>query len=143
MEARADSAAQGAVTGAGLNPEIQCGEGRGWCSQPHGHGQRHSRHDISRQRLSPGKTLDNFDLVTVPMLSKARVMALAAGDAWLNKASNLLLFGPPGAGKSDGAQPAAAMSSSRLYEVMHIQSSVSRGRRLTTWLSFSRSSLAR
>jgi hypothetical protein len=24
-------------------------------------------------------------------------MALAAGDAWLDKASNLLLFGPPGA----------------------------------------------
>ena len=34
------------------------------------------------------------------MLSKARVMALAAGDAWLDKASHLLLFGPPGAGKS-------------------------------------------
>ena len=34
------------------------------------------------------------------MLSKARVMALAAGDAWLDKASNLLCFGPPGAGKS-------------------------------------------
>ena len=27
-------------------------------------------------------------------------MALAAGDAWLGKAANLLLFGPPGAGKS-------------------------------------------
>ena len=34
------------------------------------------------------------------MLSKARVIALAAGDAWLDKASNLLCFGPPGAGKS-------------------------------------------
>jgi hypothetical protein len=28
------------------------------------------------------------------MLSKARVMALAAGDTWLAKATNLLLFGP-------------------------------------------------
>jgi DNA replication protein DnaC len=34
------------------------------------------------------------------VLSKAPVMALAAGDTWLDKASNLLLFGPPGAGKS-------------------------------------------
>src|SRR6201997_4579970 len=51
-------------------------------------------------RLPPGKTLDNFDFTAVPMRSQARVMALAAGDAWLDKASNLLLFGPPGAGKS-------------------------------------------
>ena len=27
-------------------------------------------------------------------------MALAAGDTWLDKATNLLLFGPPGTGKS-------------------------------------------
>ena len=36
----------------------------------------------------------------VPTLSRARVMALAAGDAWLNKGSNVMLFGPPGSGKS-------------------------------------------
>ena len=34
------------------------------------------------------------------MLSKAQVMALTAGDSWLEKGANLLLFGPPGAGKS-------------------------------------------
>ena len=34
------------------------------------------------------------------MVSKAQVMALAAGDSWLDKAANLLLFGPPGGGKS-------------------------------------------
>ncbi len=28
------------------------------------------------------------------MVSKARVMALAAGDTWLDMATNLLLFGP-------------------------------------------------
>src|SRR3954447_10684891 len=36
----------------------------------------------------------------VPVVSKAQVMALAAGDAWLNNGANLLLFGPPGGGKS-------------------------------------------
>ncbi len=51
---------------------------------------------LPKHVCSPGKTLDNFDFSVVPMLSKARVMALAAGDAWLDKASNLLLFGPPG-----------------------------------------------
>jgi DNA replication protein DnaC len=47
-----------------------------------------------------GKTLDRFDFEAVPMISKAQVMALAAGDSWLKKGANLLAFGPPGAGKS-------------------------------------------
>ena len=34
------------------------------------------------------------------MVSKAQVMALASGDAWLEKGANILLFGPPGGGKS-------------------------------------------
>ncbi len=33
-------------------------------------------------------------------MSKAQVMALAAGDAWLNNGAKLLLFGPPSGGKS-------------------------------------------
>jgi len=40
------------------------------------------------------KTLDNFDFLAVPMISKAHVMALASGDTWLSKGANLLLFGP-------------------------------------------------
>ena len=50
--------------------------------------------------MPPGKTLDVFDFDTVPMISKAQVQALAAGDAWLEKGANLLVFGPPGVGKS-------------------------------------------
>ncbi|MET3219460.1 DNA replication protein DnaC [Bradyrhizobium japonicum] len=34
------------------------------------------------------------------MISKAQMTALAAGDGWLGKGANLLLFGPPGGGKS-------------------------------------------
>ncbi|TIS52757.1 MAG: AAA family ATPase, partial [Mesorhizobium sp.] len=34
------------------------------------------------------------------MVSKAQVMAIAAGDSWLAKGANILLFGPPGGGKS-------------------------------------------
>jgi DNA replication protein DnaC len=41
-----------------------------------------------------------FDFEAVPVVSKAQVMALASGDAWLNNGANLLLFGPPGGGKS-------------------------------------------
>jgi DNA replication protein DnaC len=60
---------------------------------------RIERH-LAEARLPPGKTLDTFDFQTVPMLSKAQVMAITAGDSWLAKGANLLLFGPPGGGKS-------------------------------------------
>jgi DNA replication protein DnaC len=60
---------------------------------------RIERH-FAEARLPPGKTLDTFDFEAVPVISKAQVMALAAGDAWLNNGANLLLFGPPGGGKS-------------------------------------------
>ena len=60
---------------------------------------RIERH-LAEARLPPGKTLATFDFDSVPMISKAQVMAVAAGDAWLAKGANLLLFGPPGGGKS-------------------------------------------
>ena len=60
---------------------------------------RFERH-LEEARLPPGKTLDAFDFDAVPMISKAQVQALAAGDAWLEKGANLLCFGPPGGGKS-------------------------------------------
>ncbi len=60
---------------------------------------RIERH-LVEARLPPGKTLDSFDFDAVPMLSKAQVSAVAAGDAWLKTGANLLLFGPPGGGKS-------------------------------------------
>jgi DNA replication protein DnaC len=60
---------------------------------------RIERH-LTEARLPAGKTLDGFDFAAVPMLSKAQVMAVAAGDAWLAQGANLLLFGPPGGGKS-------------------------------------------
>jgi DNA replication protein DnaC len=63
-------------------------------------GQRRFARHLVEARLPPGKTLDVFDFDTVPMISKAQVQALAAGDAWLEKGANLLFFGPPGVGKS-------------------------------------------
>ena len=60
---------------------------------------RLERH-LAEARLPAGKTLATFDFETVPMVSKAQVMALASGDAWLEKGANVLLFGPPGGGKS-------------------------------------------
>lgn len=63
-------------------------------------GRRRMARNLADAHLPPGKTMDNFDFSIVPMLSKARITALTAGDTWLNNATNLLLFGPPGVGKS-------------------------------------------
>src|SRR5581483_2702814 len=60
---------------------------------------RIERH-MAEARLPAGKTLATFDFDSVPMVSKAQVMALASGDVWLKTGANLLLFGPPGGGKS-------------------------------------------
>ena len=63
-------------------------------------GRRRIERHLAEARLPPGKTIDTFDFEAVPVVSKAQVMALAAGDAWLGMGANLILFGPPGGGKS-------------------------------------------
>jgi DNA replication protein DnaC len=60
---------------------------------------RIARH-LGEARLPVGKTIATFDFAAVPMVSKAQVMALTAGDGWLAGGANLLMFGPPGGGKS-------------------------------------------
>jgi DNA replication protein DnaC len=60
---------------------------------------RIDRHRVESQ-LDPTKTLASFDFAEVPMLSKAHVTALASGDSWLDKGASVLIFGPPGVGKS-------------------------------------------
>jgi len=60
---------------------------------------RIQRH-LLEAHLPPGKTFDSFEFAAVPMVSRAHVTALASGDGWLDKGSNILLFGPSGSGKS-------------------------------------------
>src|SRR3954451_17306624 len=60
---------------------------------------RIERH-LAEAKLPPGETIDTFDFDAVPGVSEAQVMALPAGDAWLDRGANLILFGPPGTGKS-------------------------------------------
>lgn len=62
--------------------------------------QRRLKRHREEANLAPDKTLATFDFEQLPTLSKAHVAALAEGDAWLEQGANLLLFGPPGAGKS-------------------------------------------
>ena len=60
---------------------------------------RLARH-LAEAQLLPGKTLDSFDFDVVPMISKAHVLAICAGDSWIDKGANLLLIGGPGGGKT-------------------------------------------
>jgi DNA replication protein DnaC len=60
---------------------------------------RTARH-LLEARLPAGKTLDLFDFAAVSSISKARITALAEGDSWLDQGTNILMFGPPGVGKS-------------------------------------------
>ena len=61
---------------------------------------RHIERHLAEARLPPGKTIDTF-FEAVPVVSKAQVIAPAAGDAWPNHGANLLLcFGPAGGGNS-------------------------------------------
>lgn len=60
---------------------------------------RIDRHRVE-SALSPDKRLSSFDFAAVPSVSKAQVTALAEGHEWLDRGASVLLFGPPGAGKS-------------------------------------------
>ena len=60
---------------------------------------RIDRHRVE-SGLSPAKRLSSFDFAAVPSVSKAQVMALTEGAEWIDRGANVLLFGPPGVGKS-------------------------------------------
>ena len=60
---------------------------------------RIERH-LLEARLLPGKTLDSFEFQAVPTISKAHVMAICAGDGWIDQGANLILLGGPGGGKT-------------------------------------------
>lgn len=62
--------------------------------------QRRTARHLLEARLPAGKTIDRFDFTAVSSISKARVTALAEGDGWLAQGTNILLFGPPGVGKT-------------------------------------------
>ena len=66
-------------------------------------GRRRIERHLAEARLPVGKTLASFDFAAVPMVSKAQVMAIAAGDSWLEK----------GAISCCSARPAAARVISR------------------------------
>ena len=62
--------------------------------------QRRIERHLGEARLLPAKSLESFDFGATPTISRSRVMALASSDSWLEQGHNVIIFGPPGAGKS-------------------------------------------
>jgi DNA replication protein DnaC len=83
---------------------------------------RIERH-LLEARLLPGKTLDSFDFEAVPMISKARVMAICAGDSWIDKGANLILLGGPGGGKTHLASAIGLALVENGWRVMFVRTS--------------------
>ena len=61
---------------------------------------RRIKRHLGEARLLPAKSLESFDFGATPTISRSRVMALASSDSWLEQGRNVIIFGPPGAGKS-------------------------------------------
>ena len=55
---------------------------------------------IKESKLPSGKTLATFDFKCAKSVNKAHINALAENNSWIEKAENLILFGPSGVGKS-------------------------------------------
>jgi DNA replication protein DnaC len=62
--------------------------------------QRRIARHLLEARLPPGKTLDGFDFAAVSSLSKARLAWHSPRRCLAAQGTNILLFGPPGVGKS-------------------------------------------
>lgn len=78
---------------------------------------RIARH-LAESGLPPGKTLETFDFTATPSLRKAHLMALASGDAWIEQGANVLIFGPPGTGKTHAAAAIGAGLIDNGYRVL-------------------------
>lgn len=74
-------------------------------------------------QLDMTKTLASFEFTEVPMLSKAHVMALAGGGSWIDKGATILIFGPPGVGKSHIACGIGHALIDAGYRVLYIRTS--------------------
>ena|SRR5947207_9613331 len=78
-------------------------------------GRRRIERHLAEARLPVGKTLDSFDFEVVPMVSKAQVMALTAGDSWLASSTDGACCSCEPAISSNACRSRAASSRSKVH----------------------------
>ena len=74
----------------------------GGIESAHGHLKQATRDALLMRGIADFDDLPSYRrfIDVVPMLSKARVLAICAGDSWIDTGANLLLIGGPGGGKT-------------------------------------------
>lgn len=55
---------------------------------------------LKESRLPVGKSLSSFDFNHLPEMNAGKIEVLASDPSWINRAENLLFFGPSGTGKT-------------------------------------------
>lgn len=60
---------------------------------------RIARH-TKESKLPPGKSLATFDFAQASSINKPQIQALADNPSWVKNASNVIIFGPSGVGKT-------------------------------------------
>jgi DNA replication protein DnaC len=60
---------------------------------------RLARH-MSEAMLPRGKSLESYDFNSISGVSKTHIVAMSSGEAWIKEGMNILIFGPPGVGKT-------------------------------------------
>lgn len=62
--------------------------------------QKRIKRHIKEAKLPVGKTLDAFDFKTAQSIHAPQITALAENTSWVKQASNVIIFGPSGVGKT-------------------------------------------
>ena len=55
---------------------------------------------LKEAKLAKNKTLSSFKFSETPSINADQINALAETDSWVTEASNLIIFGPSGIGKT-------------------------------------------
>ena len=82
--------------------------------------QNRIKRQITESKLPSGKTLDAFDFEEARYVNAAQIHALAENSDWVRDASNLILFGPSGVGKTHIYYP-KLLKTEKVQQPMDVQ----------------------
>jgi len=78
---------------------------------------------LKEAKLAKNKTLSSFKFSETPSINADQINALAETDSWVTEASNLIIFGPSGIGKTHIASAIAYRKIEQGYRVKFFQTS--------------------